>query len=72
MSADAVTVGDLDPGFALVLWQVLPAVRILPHVIYLEWVVCPAIFLLVYVLDSNPIKADAFLAPAAEKASDSI
>jgi len=41
-------------------------------VIYLEWVVCPAIFLLVYVLDSNPIKADAFLAPAAEKASDSI
>lgn len=56
----------------LVLWQIVPAVRILPHVIYLEWLVCPAIFLLVYVLDSNPIKTDAFLSPAAEKAADSI
>ena len=56
----------------LVLWQVVPAVRILPHVIYLEWVVCTAIFLLVYILDSKPIKADAFLAPAAEKATDTL
>ena len=54
------------------LWQVVPAVRILPHVIYLEWVVCTAIFLLVYILDSKPIKADAFLAPAAEKATDTL
>lgn len=40
----------------LVMWQTVPAIRILPHVIYLEWIACVATFLLVYVLDTAPIK----------------
>ena len=40
----------------LVLWQLVPAVRILPHVIYLEWIACIATFLLVYAVDTAPIK----------------
>ncbi len=34
----------------LLLWQFVPAVRILPHVIYLEWIVCVATFLGVAVI----------------------
>lgn len=56
----------------LVIWQTVPAVRILPHVIYMEWLVCVSIFLLVYVLDSNPIKADSLISPVVEDAADSI
>ena len=56
----------------LILWQVIPATRILPHVIYMEWLVCVIIFLLVYVIDTNPIKAGALVVPTAEEASDSI
>lgn len=41
----------------LILWQTFPAVRIFPHVIYLEWVACLGAFLLTYVLDSAPIAA---------------
>jgi len=41
----------------LVLWQTFPAVRIFPHVIYLEWIACLSAFLLTYVLDRAPIKA---------------
>ncbi len=55
----------------LVLWQTFPAIRILPHVIYLEWLVCVSIFLIVHILDTNPIKIDAG-AVAAEEAADSI
>ena len=56
----------------LILWQTIPAIRILPHVIYMEWLVCVIIFLLVYVIDTNPIKAGALVVPTAEEASDSI
>ncbi|MDU2064598.1 MAG: sodium:solute symporter family protein [Sporomusaceae bacterium] len=41
----------------LVLWQFVPAVRIFPHVIYLEWVTCVGVFLLTYLLDPAPITA---------------
>lgn len=56
----------------LILWQLAPATRILPHVIYMEWLVCVIIFLAVYVVDTSPIKANALVAPDAEEASDSI
>ncbi|MBP2637543.1 MAG: opuE 3 [Firmicutes bacterium] len=39
----------------LVLWQTTPAVRIVPHVIYLEWLACLGTFMLTYVLDREPI-----------------
>jgi SSS family solute:Na+ symporter len=39
----------------LILWQFIPAVRILPHVIYIEWIVCIATFLLTYLFDSIPV-----------------
>lgn len=38
---------------ALILWQYVPAVRIFAHPIYMEWVVCVAVFLLVAALDSE-------------------
>lgn len=56
----------------LILWQVVPATRLLPHVIYMEWLVCVIIFLLVYAVDTNPIKAEALVVPTVEEASDSI
>jgi len=39
----------------LILWQVTPAVHIVPHVIYLEWLACLVTFMLTYVLDREPI-----------------
>ncbi|HWR09167.1 sodium:solute symporter family protein [Sporomusa sp.] len=39
----------------LILWQTTPAVRIFPHVIYLEWLACLATFFLIYLVDSKPI-----------------
>jgi len=39
----------------LILWQLVPAVRIFPHVIYLEWLACLSAFLLTYFLDRTPI-----------------
>ncbi|GBG56416.1 sodium:solute symporter family protein [Sporomusaceae bacterium FL31] len=39
----------------LILWQTVPAVRIFPHVIYLEWLTCLGAFLLTYLLDQAPI-----------------
>ncbi|WP_371381355.1 sodium:solute symporter family protein [Sporomusa aerivorans] len=39
----------------LILWQTTPAIRIFPHVIYLEWLACLGTFLLIYVLDRTPI-----------------
>ena len=39
----------------LVLWQTVPAVRILPHVIYLEWLACLGTFFLTYALDRESI-----------------
>ncbi len=56
----------------LILWQTVPATRLLPHVIYMEWVVCTIVFLLVYALDSSPIKADSAVIALPQEASDSI
>lgn len=39
----------------LILWQVAPVVRIVPHVIYLEWLACLGTFFLTAVLDREPI-----------------
>ena len=46
----------------LAAWQLLPAVRIFAHPIYLEWLVCLLTFFAVTVLDSKRITA----APSAE------
>lgn len=43
----------------LIGWQTVPAIRLLPHVIYMEWAVCTGVFLLTYLLDSAPIQAAA-------------
>jgi SSS family solute:Na+ symporter len=37
----------------LFLWQLVPAVRIFPHVIFMEWLVCLSTFLIVAVLDKE-------------------
>ena len=39
----------------LIVWQAVPAVRIFPHVIYLEWSACLGAFLLTYLIDPVPI-----------------
>ncbi len=39
----------------IVLWQLIPAVRILPHVIYAEWIVCLIIFLITPLFDRKNI-----------------
>lgn len=56
----------------LVLWQTVPPTRVFPHVIYMEWLVCVSVFLLIYVLDSKPITVAALVSPVVEKVSDSI
>ena len=38
----------------LVLWQFVPAIRIFPHVIYMEWIACVSTFLLTAALDKVP------------------
>ena len=40
----------------LILWQAVPAVRVVPHVIYAEWIVCLAVFLITPLFDSRSIK----------------
>ena len=40
----------------LILWQLCPAVRLLPHVIYFEWVICIITLLIVRLVDKTPIK----------------
>lgn len=44
----------------LVLWQFVPAIRIFPHVIYLEWIACLTTFLLVPIFDSRKIAVGDF------------
>ena len=39
----------------LIVWQAVPAGRIFPHVIYLEWIACLGAFLLTYLIDPVPI-----------------
>lgn len=36
----------------LILWQLVPAIRIFPHVIYMEWIACMAVFLAIPLFDS--------------------
>ena len=43
----------------LIAWQTVPAIRLFPHVIYMEWAVCTGVFLLMYLLDSAPLKSAA-------------
>ena len=40
----------------LILWQLCPAVRLLPHIIYFEWVICIITLLIVRLVDKTPIK----------------
>lgn len=40
----------------LVIWQFVPALHVLQHPIYFEWLICVATFLTVAVLDKAPIK----------------
>lgn len=37
-------------------WQLCPQIRILPHVIYFEWVICIITLLIVRLVDKTPIK----------------
>ena len=39
------------------LWTYVPSTRIGPDVIFLEWIVCPAVFALTYFLDKRPAVA---------------
>lgn len=41
----------------LVLWQLVPAIRVVPHVIYLQWIVCCAVFLLTLLFDPRSANA---------------
>lgn len=41
---------------ALALWQLVPAVRVLPQVVYFEWLVCLVVFFAVYIFDKRPIE----------------
>ena len=40
----------------LLVWTLVPAVRIFPHVIYFEWVICLFTFVLVRLFDKTPIR----------------
>ncbi len=40
----------------IVVWEFVPALHVLSHVIYFEWIICIATFLLISVLDKNKIK----------------
>ncbi len=40
----------------IVVWEFVPALHVLKHVIYFEWIICVATFLLVSVIDKTPIK----------------
>ncbi|MDR1875858.1 MAG: sodium:solute symporter family protein [Synergistaceae bacterium] len=39
------------------LWTCVPATRVLPHLIYMEWIVCLIVFAVTSVLDSRPAAA---------------
>lgn len=44
----------------LIAWQLIPAIRVFPHVIFLEWLACAAAFLGTALFDSQRIKTVAF------------
>lgn len=37
-------------------WQLCPAIRVFPHVIYFEWIICIITLLIVRLIDKTPIK----------------
>ena len=37
-------------------WQLCPQIRVLPHVIYFEWIICIITLLVVRLIDKTPIK----------------
>lgn len=37
-------------------WEFVPALHVLQHVIYFEWLLCIIVFLIVAVFDKTPIK----------------
>lgn len=54
----------------LLLWQFVPAIRIFPHVIYLEWVVCVGVFLVTSLIDTASITEEAPARPALSSESN--
>lgn len=40
----------------IALWQLVPAIRVVPHVIYMEWIVCLIVFLATPLFDCKAIK----------------
>jgi SSS family solute:Na+ symporter len=42
---------------ALAAWQMIPAVRVFAHPIYMEWLVCLVTFFVVAVIDKERITA---------------
>ncbi len=50
----------------LIAWQLIPAIRIFPHVIYLEWIVCTITFLCIPLLDPHPIEEFSKVKPVIE------
>jgi len=56
----------------LIAWMMFPSVRILPHVIYMEWIVCGGVFLGTSALVRNPIKEDENLRFAKEDVMDTV
>ncbi|MEG1159455.1 MAG: sodium:solute symporter family protein, partial [Acidaminococcaceae bacterium] len=40
----------------IVVWEVVPALHFLQHVIYFEWLICVVTFLLIPLFDQTPIK----------------
>lgn len=51
----------------LVAWQLFPEVRVLPHVIYFEWLICIITLLIVRVVDKTPITLPTVKAEYAEE-----
>jgi SSS family solute:Na+ symporter len=49
----------------LLAWQMFPSVRILPHPIYFEWIICTITLLVVRVIDKEPMTP-----PAMKKDAD--
>ena len=45
----------------LVVWEFVPALHVLQHVIYFEWLICIVTFLIVAVVDRTPIKVPEYV-----------
>ena len=42
-------------------WEFVPALHVLQHVIYFEWLICIVTFLIVAVVDKAPIKVPEYV-----------